>query len=115
MSANLVGVCYGLRYSLGLDIEVTDEILLPLEQGKDPRLVAARSVGLGTWFGRDKYRGQHFLYIGTFYGFFGAKKKSQLEVTDAAIQEIMRSTKEKLTQAGLVGTPSLHIQLWGGY
>lgn len=115
MGADSVGICYGLRYPLGVDAELSDEMLLPLEQGKDPRMIAAKRVGLGSWFGRDTDGGQYFLYVGTFLGFSGVEGKQQLEVTDAALQETMRHTRELLTRAGLDGTPALHIQLEAQY
>ena len=115
MGADNVIVCYGVRYSLGLDGELDDEALVPYETLTDPRLVAARRVGLNYYLGKVTDGGEYFLLVGGIIGTFGAQGSLEREVSDAELAETMRRTKAKLEEAGLEGTSALHVQLEAQY
>jgi hypothetical protein len=75
--ADSVVMCYGLRFSLGTDGALSDAALEPFELGSDPRMVAARRVGLKSYLGRVTSGGEYFLFVGTILGPFGLEGSSQ--------------------------------------
>jgi hypothetical protein len=115
MGAYNVIVCYGVRYSLGQELAVPQPLLQALEAGTEPRVVAAKRVGLKAYWGKVTDGGEHFLLIGTILGTVGAEGAEHLETADERYSEIAQSTRDRLTKAGLHGAPALHIQLEAQY
>jgi hypothetical protein len=115
MGADSVVVCYGLRYSLGLDGHLSDAALEALEQGSDPRLVAAKRAGLKSYYGRVTDAGEYFLLIGTILGTFGIEGLHSTALSEERLRDVARNTRERLGRAGLEGEPSLHVQLEAQY
>ena len=111
MGADSVVICYGLRYVLGVDAEVTDRDIKSFEEGTDDRMVAARRVGLRSHFGRVTDGGEYFLLVGTLLGPYGVEGSERGHFPDPVMAETMARTKQLLKQAGLDGEPALHVQL----
>jgi hypothetical protein len=115
MGADSVVVCYGLRYSIGLDEQLRDDALALFEEQTDPRMVAARKAGLRSYFGKVTDGGEYFLLIGTVIGTFGVEGRESIALEDARVTELMKDTQDRLDKAGLEGTPAFHVQLEAQY
>jgi hypothetical protein len=115
MGADSVVVCYGLRYSLGEEADLTEIDLEAIEEGTDPRIVAAHKVGLRSYFGRVTDGGEHFLILGTVLGNYGIEGMATTSLSDAELSEMMDRTRRRLLDAGLKGEPALHVQLEAQY
>ena len=115
MGADSVVLCYGLRFSLGSDSQLSNEELESLEDGTEARVAAARRVGLQSQFGRVTDGGEYFLLIGMLFGPFGIQGRERGEFPDAVLAETAARTKRLLREAGLDGEPALHVQLEAQY
>jgi hypothetical protein len=105
MSAGSCIVFYGLRF------EIPSGEIEALETRSDSRIVAARKVGLKTYwanFGSPAER--YLLFVGAMVGDMGVEGQADVRMSDAELQSVMSSVRTKLSQAGLDGAPSLHIQ-----
>jgi hypothetical protein len=115
LGADAVVVCYGLRYSIGQDAALSDADLEPFERNTDHRVVAARRVGLQSYFGKVTDGGEYFLLVGTILGPYGVENHERDQVPDAKLAELMNRTRRLLAEAGLEGEPALHLQLEAQY
>jgi hypothetical protein len=115
MGADRVVVCYGVRYSLGLDGALPDGLLTALEAGAESRLIAARRAGLKAYWGKVTDGGEYFLLIGTMLGSFGIEGSEHLLASDEELTEVAKLTRERLARAGLRGVAGLHVQLEAQY
>jgi hypothetical protein len=115
MGADNVIVCYGIRYSLGADGSLPEELIESLEAGTESRLVAARSARLRAYWGRVTDGGEYFLLIGQVLGTFGVQGAAALTVSDEQFASLVADTKRRLHSAGLTGEPGLHVQLEAQY
>lgn len=109
MGADAFIALYGLRYTLAGDEAEA------IEEGSDARVVAARRAKLQTHFGRLTDGEPHFLLIGTRLGVFGSENESARSVDASELEQITRDTAAKLREAGLSGTPKLHLQFEAQY
>jgi hypothetical protein len=115
MGADSVVVCHGLRYSLGSDGALSEATLGELEGGSDARIVAAKRVGLKSYYGRVTDGGEYFLFVGAMLGTFGLEGRQSTALSEEKLGEIARDTRERLKRAGLEGEPALHVQLEAQY
>lgn len=107
MGADAFHICYGLRWEVDADNE---EELSRLEARADPRQVAARTHGLGSWWGISSDEHIYFLMVGELVGHFGWQHRPVGRLEGTAIARIMDDTAEKLRKAGLDGAPAWHFQ-----
>ena len=83
-----------------------------LELRTDRRLVVARNARLDSYWGNvGGFDEQYVLLIGGQIGILGPENQLEIQVTDAELQAIIASTRQKLISAGFDGEPQLHI-LW---
>ena len=115
MGADAFVVCYGIRYSLGRDADISDEQLAVFEEERDPRMLAAAKVGLKTWWDKETDGGEYVLFVGAMLGELGIEHDMSRSVADPALAEAMERTRALLKQAGLEGTPALHFQVFAQY
>lgn len=105
MSADSCLVFYGLSFELsGDDLEAC-------ELRKDPRIQAARSVGLHHYwgaFGID--REQYLLFVGLLIGTFGPEHQLEAQYVPAALEAAFQETDQKLKNAGFQGDPKVFIR-----
>lgn len=109
MGADSVVAWYGVRYRLGSAL--SDEEIEPLEARSDPRIVAARRVGLQSRWGRTTDGGEYFLLVGTLLGVMGIENEAELDVPDDDLDQIRERTRRLLGKSGLDGQLGLHFQL----
>ncbi len=115
MGADAFVVCYGMRYSLGLDADISDEALAVFEEDRDPRMVAAAKAGLKTWWGKETDGGEYFLFVGAVLGHLGIEWDMNRTIADPELVQAMERTRRLLKEAGLEGTPALHFQVVAQY
>jgi hypothetical protein len=115
MGADSFVVCYGIRYSLGLDADMSDEALAVFEEERDPRMLAAAKVGLKAWWDKETDGGEYVLFVGAMLGHLGIESAMNGGVSDPELAQAMERTRSLLAQAGLEGTPALHFQVFAQY
>ena len=108
-------VCYGIRYSLGLDADISDEALAVFEEDRDPRMIAAAKVGLKAWWDKETDGGEYVLFVGAMLRRLGIEAAMNGTVADAELAQQMAHTRRLLAQAGLEGEPALHFQVFAQY
>jgi hypothetical protein len=106
MSSDSSVVYVGLRY------DVAESEMALLEEKKDHRQLAARKVGLRSYWGNfgvtsDSYQ----LLVGTELGVFGVEGSAAKTLDAAAMSQIFSETSSKLKYGQLEGQIALHI-LW---
>lgn len=109
MGADAFVAFYGVRYTL------SEDELDAVEGRTDPRVTAARRIKLDSHLGRLTDGGSHYLLIGTTLGVFGVENDSARSVDTTELDRVMRHTAAMLIEAGLPGTPQLHLQLEAQY
>ena len=109
MGADAFVAFYGVRYTLSED--ECDAV----ERRTDPRVTVARRTRLDSHLGRLTDGEPHYLLIGTSLGIFGVENETSRSVDAPEIERIMRDTAATLSEAGLTGTPQLHLQLEAQY
>jgi hypothetical protein len=102
MSAEACVAFFGVRH----DITIEES-----EDNNDPRIQAARKVGLQFYSGNfGGLEERYLLFIGSRLGILGAENSSEVTLSCDDLQALMESTKAKLQAAGLPGDPSLYFQ-----
>ncbi len=107
MGADAFHVYYGLSWEI--DADAHDELSL-LESEDDPRQVAAKRHGLGSWWGLTTDESVYFLLVGKLVGHFGWQNQHDKRLEGVAVAHLMEETGEKLRAAGLEGEPAWHFQ-----
>lgn len=105
MSTSACIVYVGIRY------EVSADETPALERRTDPRQRAAKQVGLTSYWGNfggseDRY----LLLVGTEIAVLGPEDRSWSSVTVERLKDIVSGTEEALDEAGLEGSPGLHVE-----
>ena len=96
---------YGLRF------EVRPDETEALEKRSDPRMLAARKVGLQHYWGNFDAPGERYLlFVGTHLATLGPEDGFEVTQTSHELQNTMEATKAKLQVAGFTGDPSLYLQ-----
>jgi hypothetical protein len=105
MSANTCLVYFGLRF------EIPADGLEALETRSDQRIVAARKVGLKSYWGNFAApEARYLLFIGAQVAVMGLGNQSQVTLSVPEFEAVVTSVRVKLEAAGLAGTPALHIE-----
>ena len=106
MSADSFLVFYGVQRRLA------DDEMEQCEVRKHLWMIAAQEAGLQHYWGNFSIEGDenYLLFVGRNLGIFGAEGKAELQISDAELQSIAQDTKQRLKEAGIAGTPTLHIQ-----
>lgn len=105
MSADSCVVFYGLSF------ELTEDEVEACELRKDPRMQAARNVGLHHhWgaFGIDRERS--LLFVGLLLGVFGPEHRLERQYPQASLLTAFAETNRKLNAGGFEGDPALLVQ-----
>ena|SRR5712671_1103960 len=102
MSADACIVYFGLRY------EVQRHEIEGVERRSDPRVAAARRVGLKCYYGGPDTK--YLLFIGAELGVLGPENAYEINLSSNALRDLFDKTRAKLNEAGLAGEPSLHLQ-----
>src|SRR5436190_1994272 len=111
MGADRFIAYYGLRFEVPHD----DAGIESLEEGTDPRLVAADKAMLNSYFGRVSDGRAHFLLNSTSLGCFGYQDNFQNSVADEELSRVASETRRRLQEAGFAEVPSLLLQFEGQY
>ena len=105
MSANACVAFYGLRFEVG------SEEIEALENHSDARILAAKKVGLKSYWASFGAPDQRYrLFIGAKLGILGPEDESEIALALPQLKTIQESTEEALRTAGLTGEPSLYLQ-----
>jgi hypothetical protein len=112
MGADAFVAFYGIKLALDPDDE---ETLDACGDETDPRCVTAKRVGLQTHSGRMTDGEDYFLYIGERLGWLGLEHASHVTLPPEELLAIIEKVKAGLAEAGLAGTPALHLQFIGQY
>jgi hypothetical protein len=78
-------------------------------------VTAARRTRLDSHLGRLTDGELYYLLIGTSLGVYGVENESARSVDTTELDRVMRQTAAMLAEAGLTGTPQLHLQLEAQY
>lgn len=100
----------------GIKFEVGDEDLHELERKAHPMQVAARKLGIDCYLGKlapssDKY----FLFIGKLLGKLGVEDQMGIQISPHEFARIVANVSEKLNEAEIIGTVSLHAEFEADY
>jgi hypothetical protein len=103
-------------YGIKIGIDPADEGTLDaLESHSDPRLKAARQVGLHTHWGRMTDGKDYFLYVGYRIGWLGVENDAHVQVALDKLIEMATGVQAKLKEAGFPESAALHFQLEAQY
>jgi hypothetical protein len=105
MGASALACYFGVRFRIDSKKELD-----ALERNTDPRLVAARRVGLQVYCDRLTEGEPYFLLIGTELGIFGPQHELEKAIGLESLFPIIEETRRKLHEAHLLGEPTLHLQ-----
>jgi hypothetical protein len=105
MSTDACIVYFGLRY------EMREDEIEGVERRLDPRIVAARKVGLKHYWGNfggvdEKY----LLFIGSELGVLGPENANAINLSKNELKALFDNTGVKLNEAGFAGVPSLYLE-----
>ena len=105
MSADACVTYYGIRY------EVSADAITTLETRCDARVVAARKIGLKTYWGNFGAPGERYLlFIGAELGVLGPENHAEIRLGSVDLQKIIDDTSAKLRSAGFAGDAQLYLQ-----
>jgi hypothetical protein len=103
-------------YGIKIGVDPADEDMLDaLDSRSDPRLKAARQVGLHTHWGRMTDGKDSFLYVGHRIGWLGVENDAYVQVPLDKLIEIATGVQARLKEAGFRESPALHLQLEAQY
>jgi hypothetical protein len=111
MGADRFIAFYGLRFEIK-DDEAGE---VAIEEGNDPRLLAATNSKLHTYTGRMSDGEPVFILIGASLGCFGYQDKFQHSLSDTELTTIANSVRQRLKEAGFTEEPCLWFQFEGQY
>lgn len=111
MGADRFIAFYGLRFQLTADADEIDD----MDEGSDPRFVAAKQGKLHHYVGRLTDGEPFFLFIGKSFGIYGVENKHERALSIEEIENVATETRETLRRVGLEGTPQLWFQLEAQY
>src|SRR5262249_3364822 len=112
MGADSFVAIYGIK--IGID-RADEDMLNALDSRSDPRLKAARQVGLHTHWGRMTDGEDYFLYVGHRIGWLGVENDAYVQVPLDKLIETATAVQAKLKEAGFRESPALHLQLEAHY
>lgn len=105
MSAPSCIVFFGLRY------EISDREIEGLEDRTDARMVAARDVGLKSYWGNFNPPDElYYLFVGAELGVLGPENQLDAHLSSDQFEAVAANVREKLLRAKLVGHPQLYMQ-----
>lgn len=105
MSAEACIVCLGVRF------EIDPDDIGALEARTDPRVQAARQIGLKYFWANFGDPGELFLlFIGDYIRVLGGDNSAELVLRPGELPGLTEATRAKLTAAGIVGEPALYVQ-----
>ena len=88
-------------YGIKIGVDPTNEAMLDsLDSGSDPRLKAARQVGLHTHWGRMTDGEDYFLYVGHRLGWLGVENDAYVQLTLDKLIEMATGVQARLKEAG---------------
>jgi hypothetical protein len=103
MSSDSFIVYFGLRF------EVASNEIEGVELRSDPRIIAARKVGLKYYWGNFGEQGMELLFVGYQIGILGAENASSFSLPLNDFQIAFDETIKKLREADFSETPELHL------
>ena len=112
MGADSTLVIFGIR------IPIAEEESTALEENSDPRITAARNHGLAHWWGSfsiDNINEQEYLYVGKILGNVGHEGVYEIIKREDELDEIIHSTRTKLSDAGFIVEPKLYVHFEPDY
>lgn len=105
MSADTCVAYIGVRYEIDL------AAIEGLETRRDPRQLAARKVGLKTYWGNFGGSAERYvLFVGTQLAVLGPEGKPWLSLTAGELETVITQTEERLSRAGINEAIGLHIE-----
>jgi hypothetical protein len=103
-------------YGIKIGVDPADEDTLDaLDSRSDPRLKAARQVGLDTHWGRMTNGEDYFVYVGHRLGWVGVENDGYVQIPLDELIEMATGVQAKLKEAGFRESPALHLQLEAQY
>ena len=105
MSADVCIVYFGLRY------EIAENEIDRLEEQSDPRVIAARKVGLRAYSGNFSDQSpRYLLFIGKEITKLGPENNLEFSYDKVELASVIDKTILQLEESGLKGNPKLYIQ-----
>jgi len=94
----------------GIKLEVSHDDLDELESRSHPMLVAARKVGLENYWGNFAAPDERYLlFVGKSLGKLGVEDRTEIQIDVNDLAKTAEIVVEKLQDAGIPGTASLHL------